>query len=414
MTENLERAVKKHILGQPQSVLITASQEWQTGIEEEINYWLDHLYDQPKELVTVAMECPGQWRVNGLDFRNILQLSACLRQVRDIFWIVGEGKVSSVGELEKRMQKVPWELIFQDGCSVHVKSDSRSSRLFHETLIRDTAYKILGEMAYVKEQTSTDSERIWLQIRDNRLTIGLALSFQPLFQRQYKQSLQAHAPLAEHTAACLLSWLCPPAHQLVAGCKVLVPFAGSGTFALEAMSHFHKILPVFWKDFSFCRWKCFPEKSFANQVSKLKQHATPSDYNFVMSDIDPEAVLSCEKNAQSFCEPLPDLKLSYDVDRQAFFTSNPQDCSQDTLLVLLNPPFGHRMSAGRSFEFFGQLSDQLLQLQGTCHKMLGVMLMQDHKGMIQHFCENLTDKFYFQQKKLVVGGLKLVALQFSG
>ena len=168
-----------------------------------------------------------------------------------------------------------------------------------------------------------------VHIIDNRLTISIDSSGEPLSKRGYRDE-QTEAPINEVLAAGIImktGWR--------GDCNFADPMCGSGTFLIEAALIAANINPgIYRTSFAFEKWADFDKELFEslyNDDSSEREFA----FKIYGGDIDPEAYQIARKNIKSAqvddmielsCRPMSD------------WTDNPE-----AGVLVMNPPYGRRL-----------------------------------------------------------------------
>jgi putative N6-adenine-specific DNA methylase len=149
--------------------------------------------------------------------------------------------------------------------------------------------------------------------------------------------------LRETTAAGILRWAGyrPEDHpENPLGYPLLDPMCGSGTFSLEAALMAKAIPPGFFREFAFMQWPCFRPQQWAHLKKtagrRMRDLASPV---IRASDTDGRAI-----EALRDCigrNRLDDAIALSDAD---FFDLQPGSAAIGKGLIVLNPPYGKRLS----------------------------------------------------------------------
>ena len=119
---------------------------------------------------------------------------------------------------------------------------------------------------------------------------------------------------------------------------------GSGTFSLEAALWAKQIPAGYYRSFAFMEWPAFRPRQWnylkRSSEKSLEQHAVPAIF---ASDKDSESI----RHVQA-CVAENRLSDIVKTDCKDFFSFSPEDIVEDTGLVVLNPPYGHRLGDSKS------------------------------------------------------------------
>jgi len=162
-----------------------------------------------------------------------------------------------------------------------------------------------------------------------------------------------HAPLRETTAAAAL---------LLAGYRgqkpLIDPMCGTGTFSLEAAMMAENIPAGFLRQFAFMGWPSFRRSHWEHLKSRIKMNSFSRQVPLIFaSDTDPSACRRLEA-----CLTQHRLKEVIEVRQQDFFDFRPQDLTDQSGWVVLNPPYGRRLeSRPQSDRLFMKICTRLKQ-----------------------------------------------------
>jgi putative N6-adenine-specific DNA methylase len=192
-------------------------------------------------------------------------------------------------------------------------------------------------------------------VRD-RVTLSLDSSGRPLYRRGIKVH-RAHAPLRETTAAGILSLADYQTEK-----PLLDPMCGAGTFSLEAALLAKKIAPGMYRHFPFEHWPGFRPGQWRYIKKRAARRIISRDRTMIWaSDKDKAACRRLENCVQA--NSLTDV---VSVCHQNFFSLQPNRITKQPGLVVLNPPYGRRLGAGRNIE--------------KLYKNIFAKLLKDFKG----------------------------------
>lgn len=184
-----------------------------------------------------------------------------------------------------------------------------------------------------------------VHISDNRVTISLNSSGEPLNQRGYRIETTG-APLNEVLAAGIIlktGWR--------GECDFADPMCGSGTLLIEAALIARNINPgIFRKDFAFEKWDDFDADLLTNIYNDDSEEKT-AECKIYGGDIDPEAVLIAKKNIKAAgADNIIELKCA----DFAEWNVMPQ-----AGVIVTNPPYGERLKPANIEELYSSLGTTL-------------------------------------------------------
>lgn len=360
--------------------------------------------------------------IDNINYRELLALTMQMTTARDVLWIIAEGKADSLQKLRKKIAQLPWDFYVIGGERWSIRANSRASRVFHEGIIKHLAQTELEARACTLVPAKDADQRLDIRIDSDRYQIAVSVSGRFLFQRRYKSSFQSIAPLKEDLAAGLvrLGWgekhLGPLNDSRL---HVWIPFAGSGTLAFESVLFFGQIAPeIFFGNFGIESFPCTPKASaqFARKILRskwsLNDDSSPCWHLVEMDSVQFDAL---QKNVDFFSKKLSAFgckNLNTNLAKNDVFSIPPPSTKTgDLLFVLLNPPYGERLSTKKAaikiYEKIGILLSSLpkdIEVRGA--------VLVPNESSLQVLLNNLQA---FQTSLYAVrqGGKKISIVAFS-
>lgn len=193
--------------------------------------------------------------------------------------------------------------------------------------------------------TENPDLRIEIHIAQNRVTVLLNSSGEPLFKRGYRQA-SVKAPINEVLAAGMIllsGWDCKS--------DLIDPMCGSGTILIEAAMIAYGIAPgTYRQQFGFEKWSDFDADLFAEITEESPE---PDEFKFTISgnDINPGAVKAAEANIKSAF-----LGKKVNVELHNFFDIRPKTAAGT---IITNPPYGERLQPDDLRIFYQKIGDKL-------------------------------------------------------
>lgn len=272
-----------------------------------------------------------------------------------VLWEVGQSAYKTEHDVYRAAHTLPWPDWFTPVQTIKVKVSARRCPLpsldFLTLRIKDA---VCDKFAGVKQhRPSVDTERPNIKLDafldERTVTFYVDTSGEPLFKRGHRMG-SVEAPLRENLAAGILrlaGW--------TANDTLLDPMCGSGTIPLEAALMARQIAPGISRTFGFerllvhdtQRWTHLLEAARAKQVAQ----APAAIY---ASDRDPAMVKVAQRMFQhAGVESDVRLKQRDILDLEA---------PADTGVMVINPPYGVRLSRSDKLEsFYPKLGDWLKQ-----------------------------------------------------
>lgn len=272
-----------------------------------------------------------------------------------VLWEVGQRAYKTEHDVYTAASALAWPDWFTSTQTIKVKVSARrcplSSLDFLTLRIKDAVCDKF--VAATKRRPSVDTERPSIKLDafldQNTITFYVDTSGEPLFKRGYRTGA-VEAPLRENLAAGILhlaGWT--PSDVL------LDPMCGGGTIPLEAALMARQIPPGLSRAFAFERllihnpqqWERLREAARAEQAA----HAPAAIY---ASDKEPRMMTVAQRTFQ-------DAGVANDIALKQS-DSLDLDAPADTGVMVINPPYGVRLSRSDELEsFYPKLGDWLKQ-----------------------------------------------------
>jgi len=242
-------------------------------------------------------------------------------------------------QLERNLSRLPWELYLYPGSRLKVSAATRHSRLFHTEALADRLRRSICDRWSAPEADSSPDgnpdieQTVYIRAVDDRFTVSLDSSGEHLHKRGLK-TYPGPAPLRETLAAAVLKW---------AGYRperpLLDPMCGSGTFSMEAAFIAKKIPAGYFRYFAFMGWPGFRSGPWNYVKRTSEKNIQPMARAMIFaSDKAPDLIRQVEKCTVQY--GVSDAVKSFCMD---FFSLSPKDIVDSVGLVVLNPPYGHRI-----------------------------------------------------------------------
>ena len=326
----LFKRIKRHVIGRQHTFFAATS----PGLETVCLQELLKLGPVVGKARTTAGGVEFEARLDGCYHANLN-----LRSASRILMRVDTLKSSNFRQLEKTLNGIPWELYLQPDSLLKVQVTTKHCRLHHSGAIAERFQKAItvrlsqSQPAQETHETSPTTQNIFVRGIDDCFTVSIDSSGDLLYKRGLKKH-RGKAPLRETLAAAAL---------LMVGyderVPLIDPMCGSGTFSLEA-ALMAKNIPAGWfRDFAFTRWPSFLIKRWDYiRHQSASRFAKPEQPIIFASDIDPVACHKLER-----CVQLNGLTNAVRVHQEDFFDLDPGKLTDQTGLICINPPYGHRL-----------------------------------------------------------------------
>jgi putative N6-adenine-specific DNA methylase len=296
----------------------------------------------------------------GVEFKGRLHecyaANLLLRIPNRILMRIAEFKATNFRQLAKKLFDIPWELFINPFVRRVYTVTTRQSRLYHKAAIGESVEKCIalhmnGVPAYaLKPSQETAVQQVFIRAVEDQFSVSLDTSGDLLFKRGLKQHT-GKAPIRETLAAAILTY------AGYTGKEPLVdPMCGSGTFSLEAAMIAAHIPPGWFRKFIFMTWPAFKIKQW-EYLKKLSasQRVDAKETLIFASDQNRAMCSNLENVSKQF-----GLSGAIKVVHKDFFEWKPADVSPKAGLVVLNPPYGIRMTLSRvTDEYYSEIIQKL-------------------------------------------------------
>ena len=363
MKENLEKRLKRQIIGKPHRFLAIAP----LGFEETLAYELS-LFGLEFPDDESAPHVTGDGKVEFFaKITEAWKAVAYSRVANRVFIHIADFKAENFRELEKKAAEIPWELYLdkrtgnalqtrdERGINIHVTC--KHSRLYHSDAIVERLRDIIHSPADCHSDSPANShsgegrnqhslsntQLLYVTLIDDRCTIWQDLAGEELYKRGHERFVN-DAPLKETIAAAMIleATRCQPSTFYC----LLDFMAGSGTFSLEAAYTANGLIPGKCRDFALKHQPAFKEATW-NFITKSETGKKIFFSKIITSDISPKAVEIIQHNVES--SPLASLEqppITPQVKDFFSYTANEiaEACpSEASPIIVLNPPSGKRL-----------------------------------------------------------------------
>ncbi len=275
-----------------------------------------------------------------------------LRTALKILVPIAKFKADNEHTFYDEIKKLEWEKIFTVKNTIAIESVINSEFFDHTLYLSQKTKDGIVDRFREKfnDRPSVDLEnpdvKIYIHVFRNEVNISLDSSGDPLYKRGYRSDINL-APIKEVLAAGLIKLSGWQPHQLL-----IDGMCGSGTFAIEAASIANNIPPgYFRKGFGFMTWKNYNEELyntiFDSSVDKIKN----DEPKIIANDIDESSLKKAQINITN--AKVDDvITLSH----HSFFDLQPP---KKPGVVILNPPYGERMSEPEIASFYKEIGNKL-------------------------------------------------------
>jgi putative N6-adenine-specific DNA methylase len=299
---------------------------------------------------------PGGVTVSGHE-TALFRLHLGLRTATRVLVRVGAVQARDFAKLRARAGALWWERFATAGQGIDVHVTTRRCRLYHTGAIAERVSGAiadrLGPSARAADAATTVLPLpVHVRGEDDTFWFSVDASGEPLYRRGYRVDTAA-ASLRETLAAGLLA---------LAGVRpseaVVDPMCGAGTIAIEAALARAGTLPGASRGFGFQGWPGHDARAFA--TAKRELAAAYAGAQAAAAGAAPLAPITAgDRDAQTLALARRNAERAGVLDRIRFFEGDASDVPLPDGapgLILANPPYGKRLSAGSGGAAFGSLA----------------------------------------------------------
>jgi len=349
-----EKRVKRHVIARPRAFFVSAPPGFEQISAREL------AWDGFIETGDTVCEKGGVLFTGRVHDGYAANLH--LRTANRVLMRIDEVSAQNFRRLGKKVEDIPWELYLYPDVPIRISVTTRRSRLYHTDAVSKCVRA--GIEARIANATSKGAglfsdfrrpQRVFVRGFEDVFTISLDSSGELL----YKRGLKSHggkAPIRETLAAAILLF-----SGFRPGDLLVDPMCGSGTFSLEAaMMSTHT--PAGWfRDFAFMGWPCFRRTRWEYMRRQSESRIVfPKEPVIWACDLDPNACRRLERtvSAHGFSSAVSVLKRDFFDLLPSLLDGMPQKNSKR--LLVLNPPYGRRMSAKmQPDDFYAEIGKKL-------------------------------------------------------
>jgi 23S rRNA G2445 N2-methylase RlmL len=347
-----ERDLKKLVRAQAHQWIVTAPAPFRGVLRQEL-----------RDLGFADLEDHGAGALVRGKAADIYPLLMMLKSGSRLFLLVDSFRAGAVEELYRKTAALPWELLLPRGAGLQIRVHLHHCRIEHEGAAGETLEFAIKDRLRLAEKAAPPAppappsppaaapdeglaappaiQHIELYGEGNVMELRLDACGEHLHRRGYRR-LVSEAPIRESTAAALLLWYRQQRGPFVA---LHDPVCGSGTFPVEGWAISSRIPLSTDRDFALFRWPVFSAPSWEWTARSLREQAgseTPGIKPVISgADRDPAMIRIAEANAAA-----AGAEGAIQFSCREFFSSRePDSLSAGGRLLILNPPYGHRLAA---------------------------------------------------------------------
>jgi 23S rRNA G2445 N2-methylase RlmL len=435
MTEqtNLEKKIKRHIYGKPQSVLIVFPAGLANAAQYEARFILDNLWFQNKFPSTLSIS-KNALRIDKIHMFAVMELMLRGQCFTDIRLIISEGKTVNMPAFKNKCDDISWDLYFDRAMEVKIKVDAGASPSLHEGAMKDILTDCLNGKVkrMVAGEEGDEAATLYVDAYQYQFVMSLSLAGAPLYKRGYRSILSDSAPLREDIAASCLqkalqfSLKNNPEFSVDA---LLIPFSGTGTFLFEYWMKRFQVTPgLLNRNYAIQAMPLFRSEHFKYLLKKAHEHCMIEQLKIAddyCMDTSEEANAALLKNIQNFKAVVEGHHLTWPCEDDATVIHQDDLLTMDittafkelsgNIFMPLNPPYGIRLGKKNdTVTFYKQIAHQIKKLaekvkESDAH-VSGFILCPDEDSW-SAFCKTLN-KVKLETYHMTQGGLDIRVTQF--
>jgi len=374
MTEsNIEKRVKRHIKAKTHNFFAVYPPGFSECAEKEIR--------KVEGADNISVEYGGLNFSGKMDtlYRATMQLRGSTR----ILMRITDFHAENFRELKRKTESVPWELYAGENFNFNYSVSCEKSRLYHSGAVEET----LKEAMQNKTSIQGISHTIYARIINDRCTLSIDTSGDPLYKRGYK-IMTPEAPLRENICAMILNQF-----KLNDFSSIIDPMCGGGTFTLEACSLLGHISPFAEnRFFAFQNFPVYSVKTFMDIKRRLSVEKSRTD--FFAFDLNDDSVKLSRQNFSN-----AGLSEIINSDKNDFFSLQRNNFPDGNILIVLNPPYGKRIESDDSM--FSRICSKL---KNDFSDASFAVVLPDNESDI------FTERFDCKRIMFSNGGIKVSAI----
>ncbi|MBN2384801.1 hypothetical protein JXQ70_18140 [bacterium] len=349
---SLERRLKRHIwAGDHRFSVIVAP-----GLEHVCKIELSRRGARNITAFPGRIECEGP-------FELLYKLNLQLRSADRVFFMVREFRVKRPEKIYETFRALPWELYLHPASPRVFRFHTRETFVRTDRTFEQRLDHIISEYfgslpaEYSESLAGLDRperQTISLSIEQEHAQISLDSSGDPLYKRGYRRD-GGEAPIRETLAAGILrhiGW--KPSQPLVDA------MTGSGTFAIEAALIATKKAAGVMRTFPFSQWPSFRPQRFAYvHKTAVTTQSKSAPAPIIAIDKDEHQIKRGQLNAE---RAGMDRMITFRT--EDFFQVTPETLGLASGCLLMNLPYGKRLSKTKLRPFYYNIGNYLKQKFG--------------------------------------------------
>lgn len=290
------------------------------------------------------------------------QINLFSKLANRVLWRIHHFEARYFDQFEKELKKFDLKkYIGEQKYTLHI--ESAKSRLFHESNLEESAYRILKNAVPKGDDTLLS---LYVRIFKDNVILSLDTSGKHLHKRGYRQA-QGEAPIRETLAAKMYNFLLKNAANgevqyspQDVNTIIIDPFCGAGTLLFEAASFFQ---PNLVTKFDFERFTQLPGLLKSDSWKKNFKIANPAKNEFFGIELDTKTFEKLKSNEQLFKGYFPQVENKFTLVQGDSKTCDLSPLGGKNVIAIANPPYGERLKNNDAEQVLMSL-DRLPNLKG--------------------------------------------------
>ncbi len=286
------------------------------------------------------------------DLGFLYKANLCLRTAIKIIIPIKNFTANNNDDFYKGIHSIEWESFIHYNESFKIECVVNSPHFDHSLFMAQKAKDAIVDRFRNRygKRPSVDlifpTLRIYIHVFKDEIGVHIDSSGELLYKRGYRTDTNK-APINEILAAGLVMLSNWQPHQFL-----IDGMCGSATIAIEAALWANQIPPgIFRKEFAFMKWKNFDASLFdlitESSLNKIKEQ----ELSVLANDIYEPTLKKARVNIKN-----AKLEDVIKTNHKSFFDLIPEKKSG---VIILNPPYGERISKKEIASFYKQIGDKL-------------------------------------------------------
>ena len=295
------------------------------------------------------------------DLGFLYKSNLCLRTALKILVPIANFKADNEHTFYEEVKKLEWENLMNYKDTLMVESVANSDFFTHSLyLSQKTKDAIVDRFKEKNNGARPDVDlinptlKIYVHVFKDEVNISIDSSGEPLYKRGYRSDINV-APMKEVLAAGLVKLSGWSPHQIL-----IDGMCGSATIAIEAALIANNIPPGYFRNnsstsvksgFGFMQWHNFDNKLYETVYESCINKIKNGEPQIIANEL---SEITLEKASKNVHNAKVDDVIT--LNHQSFFDFVPP---KKPGVVILNPPYGERMSHQEITDLYKQIGNKL-------------------------------------------------------